>query len=179
MAKETKHNIVLTGFMGSGKSTVGRKVARRLNMEFADVDDLIERHEGMKTTDIFSAKGEPYFREIESEAVKSISQREKVVIATGGGAVIRKQNRDYLRSKGVIIHLRADADTLLRNTSKDNNRPLLQHEDVKNKRSRIVEMLEQREQYYKDHDYEIDVSPLSVEQVVEKIIDIMAQRRIV
>lgn len=162
-----KKNIVLIGFMGTGKSTVGKKVAQKLRMGFIDTDECIEQQEGLTISDIFSQKGEEYFRNIESEVVKVVSCREGIVVATGGGIVTRKQNVEYLRKNGVIIHLKADVDTILRNTSKSTDRPLLQYGDV---RKRIVEMLEQRKQHYRNCDHEIDVSGLDVEQVAGRII---------
>ncbi|MBZ4644726.1 MAG: shikimate kinase [Petroclostridium sp.] len=164
-----KQNIVLTGFMGTGKSTVGKHVAGELDMGFIDTDHIIEHEQGMTISEIFSQKGEAYFRELESKVVEKVAQQENMVIATGGGVVLRSENMQNLRKNGIIIRLKADVETILRNTSQNSNRPLLQHGDL---RSRIEAILNQREAYYSNNDYEIDVSLLTVEQVVSMIMNI-------
>ncbi|MDK2800110.1 MAG: shikimate kinase [Clostridiales bacterium] len=165
-------NIVLTGFMGTGKSTVGKSVADKLGMQFIDIDHLVEQDQEMYISEIFSLKGEAYFRELESKFVQKVSQYTNVVIATGGGVVLNRDNINNLKKNGIIIRLKANIETILRNTSKNNTRPLLQNGDV---RSRIEEILKQREKYYQNNHYEIDVSFLTIEQVVSEIIKIYQQ----
>ncbi len=162
-----QENIVLIGFMGTGKSTVGKHIAQKTGRVFVDADYEIERLEHMPISDIFSVKGEKYFRDKETAVIKELVQHQNTVIATGGGAVLRSENIRHLRQTGVIIHLKADVETILRNTAKDTKRPLLQANDVK---ARIVSMLAQRQPYYEQHDYEVDVSHLTVEQIVDAII---------
>ena len=169
MGDKMKKNIVLIGFMGTGKTSIGRNVAQKLNMEFVDTDELIEKQTGLTIPEIFSANGEDYFRRLESRIVEQVSKKEKQVIATGGGVVLKEENMKHLREKGFIIHLKSNPDTILRNIGGGDNRPLLKDNPTKEK---IIEMLEKRKEYYKNHDYEIDVSVLTVEEAAEKIIDI-------
>jgi shikimate kinase len=172
MEVKMEKNIVLTGFMGTGKSTVGKSVADKLGMQFIDIDHLVEQDQEMYISEIFSLKGEAYFRELESKFVQKVSQYTNVVIATGGGVVLNRDNINNLKKNGIIIRLKANIETILRNTSKNNTRPLLQNGDV---RSRIEEILKQREKYYQNNHYEIDVSFLTIEQVVSEIIKIYQQ----
>jgi shikimate kinase len=169
LKKNNNKNIVLIGFMGTGKTVVGRAIANKINTEFVDVDLLIEKEAGMNISDIFSRKGEEYFRDIEGKVIKKVSYMKNVVIATGGGAVLRKENIDNLRDNGVIVLLRADVDTILNNISHNLNRPLLQSNDVK---KTITQMLKKREEYYKNNDFEVDVSAKSVEQVAVDVLNV-------
>ncbi|MGE4282249.1 MAG: shikimate kinase [Clostridia bacterium] len=164
-----KKNIILTGFMGSGKTTVGKLAAERLNLCFVDIDAMIEQQHGMNISDIFAQKGERYFREIESKAVEKISLEQNAIISTGGGVVLKEENIFCLRRNGIIVYLKADVDTIMRNTSQNSNRPLLKDTNPK---VRIQQLLEQREAYYKHNDYEIDVSSLTIEQVVSAVLNI-------
>jgi len=103
-------NIVLTGFMGTGKSIVGEKLAQRLGMGYIDTDQIIEEREGCEISKIFKEKGEDYFRKIETEVVKEVSSFNNCVIATGGGVVLKEENIKALRRKGIIISLSANPD---------------------------------------------------------------------
>lgn len=162
-----KSNIVLTGFMGTGKTTIGKQLARELNKEFTDTDEMIEQQTGLAISEIFATKGENYFRELESQVVQQVAKKTNMVIATGGGVVLKKENMDALRENGIIIHLKSNVDAIIRNTSKTRTRPLLNHINTE---ARIIEMLKQREVYYQNHDYEIDVSLLTIRQATDKII---------
>ncbi len=167
MKKKQKKNIVLTGFMGVGKSTVGKKLSSQLHMRFVDTDYMIERNERMSIPKIFSSKGEDYFRDIESKMVEKASKFNNTVISTGGGVVLREQNINHLRKNGIIILLTANVETILRHTSKNKKRPLLQHENAE---ERIRQILKDREAFYQNNDYEIDVSVLSIAEVCNEII---------
>ncbi len=101
-------NVVITGFMCSGKTSVGKKLAEKLNFDFLDTDDLIENKVGMRITEIFEKYGEPYFRELETQIIKEVSEKDKLVISTGGGVVLREENVNNLRKNGVIINLVAN-----------------------------------------------------------------------
>src|SRR5512147_1167363 len=98
-------NIILTGFMGTGKTVVGREISRLLNMRLVDVDSEIEESRKMKITDIFRDFGEPHFRDIETEMIRKLARTENTVISTGGGAVLREENMEALRERGVIFCL--------------------------------------------------------------------------
>lgn len=167
-------NIVLTGFMGTGKTEVGRILAQRLGYTLLDADSIIEQEQKMKITEIFQRFGEPYFRDIEADVIRRLSERDRVVISTGGGVVLRQENMENLRKKGVIVCLTASPETILKRTSNDSSRPLLQVEDPL---KRIKEMLEFRRPYYEKSDIMIDTegkSPVEVaEEIIEKIRDMM------
>ena len=137
-----KHaNIVLTGIMGSGKTTVGKLLSEKLNMAFVDTDELIENKYG-KIPELFE-KGEEYFRKLEHDVVLEVSEMEGVVIATGGGVVKRKDNVDALKRKGVIFFLDRPLDDILADI-KTSNRPLL-----KSGKERLAEIYNERYHLYK------------------------------
>ena len=159
-------NIILAGFMGTGKTAVGRALAKRLGMKFVDMDDAIEEREGMRISEIFEKKGEPYFRCAEKIAVKEISSQPGLVIAAGGGAVIDEENVKNFKSGGVIFCLTATPDKILERTKGHIHRPLLNVSDPKEK---ITELLAKRAQYYARADHRIDTTDLTVDGVVDKI----------
>lgn len=165
-------NIVLTGFMGTGKTEVGKILSQRLGFIFVDVDTEIEKEQGMKITEIFKKYGEQRFRELEADVIKRISDRQCIVISTGGGAVLRQENIDNLRKKGVIVCLSASPETILMRTSNSDDRPLLQVEDPM---KRIKELLEFRKPYYEKADIMIDTegkTPIEVaDEIIQKIKD--------
>ena len=122
-------NIILVGLMGSGKSTIGRHLAKSLELEFVDSDHEIERRTGANIPLIFDVEGEAGFRQREKKVIDELTQRRGVVLATGGGAVLDPENRARLRERGKVIYLYATAEQLLSRTAKDRNRPLLQTAD--------------------------------------------------
>ena len=127
-------NIVLIGYMGCGKSTVGRKAARAMEYTFLDTDILIEKEEGMSIAKLFEAKGEPYFREKETELIKRLISGEKGnIIATGGGLPMTEGNPELLKELGTVIYLQAESETLLQRLSNDKVRPLLKNVNLKEK----------------------------------------------
>ena len=109
---QTKLNIVLCGFMGCGKSTVGKKLSQMTQMEFVDMDGYIEKRAGMKIPDIFEKHGEDFFRDLEHEAAVELSQRGGYVVATGGGVVLSLSNRRFLRRSGVCVYMAAPVSVL-------------------------------------------------------------------
>ncbi len=166
-------NIVLVGFMGTGKTTVGRALAERLGMEFVELDAEVEEREGMSIKEIFERYGEPYFRDLETEAVKMFSEKEGLVISTGGGVVLRKENMDALRKKGIIICLWADPETILKRTSKNSDRPLL---NVPDPLSRIKELLSYRRPFYEQADIMITNDSKDIDEVVKEIMDKLKEK---
>ena len=125
-------NIVLIGYMGCGKSTVGRKAAKALGYTFLDTDVLIEKEEGMHIARMFEAKGEAYFREKETETIKRLIDGEKGnIIATGGGLPMTEGNPELLKELGTVIYLKADNETLVKRLSNDKARPLLRNVNLK------------------------------------------------
>jgi shikimate kinase len=162
-------NIILVGFMGTGKTAVGKALARRLKMKFVDMDCLIEGRERMKVPDIFASKGEPYFRKVEKEVAREVSSQSGLVIAAGGGAVIDEENVKNLRSSGVMVCLTATAGKIFERTRAHTHRPLLNVSDPKEK---ISELLARRAEYYARADYRIDTTDLSIDEVVKKIAEL-------
>ena len=124
-----KKNIILCGFMGSGKSTVGRRVAELSGRTFLDMDNYIEQKQGMTIPEIFHQKGEPAFRAMEAEAVKELSQKDGLVIASGGGTLLQKENADLFRSTGTVVLLDVSPAALKERLKNDTARPLLQQPD--------------------------------------------------
>ena len=161
-------NIALTGFMAVGKSAVGRTLARKLGRRFVDLDKIIEKSEGMKVKDIFSRKGESYFRRAEKQALAEVLFQQEQVIATGGGVVIDEENLRLLQEKSFLVCLTAAPAVLLRRAGKSRQRPLLEGGD---RVQRIEELLAQRKKNYAQAHVAVDTSNLTVEQVVEKIIE--------
>ncbi|MEO1857825.1 MAG: shikimate kinase [Rubritalea sp.] len=142
-------NIILVGFMGSGKSTIGRELGKLLSYPLIDTDTKIEEHEKFSVADIFSLRGESFFRTCETQAIEQLLSEGVThhIIATGGGLPMKKQNRPLLRELGYVVWLDANTETLLERTSRNNNRPLLQTE---NPRETIEKMLEQRNDIYQE-----------------------------
>ena len=122
-------SIVLVGLMGAGKSTIGRRLAARLDLPFKDADAEIEAAAGMSVSDIFATHGEPYFREGERRVISRLLQEGACVLATGGGAFMSEETRARVAEAGVSIWLRADLDVLMRRVRKRSNRPLLKNTD--------------------------------------------------
>jgi len=163
-------NIILTGFMGTGKTAVGGELARLLDVKLIDVDTEIEKSGDMTINEIFKQFGESRFREIETEMIRKLSENKNSIISTGGGAVLRQENMDIMRSNGVIVCLMATPETVLKRTSNNTDRPLLQVEDPLKK---IKELLNFRKPFYEKADIMIDTegkTPLQIaEEIVEKI----------
>ena len=134
MKPDKNRNIILIGYMGSGKSTVGRKAAKAVEYNFLDTDVLIEKEEGMTISRLFEEKGEPYFREKETETIrKLIAEPKGNIIATGGGLPMKEGNAELLKELGTVIYLKAETDTLMKRLSGDNARPLLKNGDLREK----------------------------------------------
>jgi shikimate kinase len=168
-------NVVITGFMCSGKTSVGKRLAEKLNFDFLDTDDLIENKVGMRITEIFEKYGEPYFRELEAQIIKEVSEKDKLVISTGGGVVLREENVNNLRKNGVIINLVAKPETIYERLKKQPGiRPLL---NKPNPLEEIKKLLEYRERYYKNCDFRVETDNLSVEEIVEKILNFLKTKK--
>ena len=165
-------NIILTGFMGTGKTAVGRELSRILDMKLIDVDTEIEKSEKITINEIFKQFGEPRFREIETDMIRKLSESKNTIISTGGGAVLKQENMDILRKNGVIVCLTASPETIFKRTSTNNDRPLLQ---VENPLERINELLNFRKPFYQKADVIIDTegkTPLQIaDEIIEKVKD--------
>lgn len=158
--------IVLVGFMGTGKTVVGRRLAEKLGRRFLELDEIIEKKEGLSIREIFAKKGEAYFRKVEKGVVKEAVEKEDVVISAGGGAIVDEENFQSLKKNGIIICLEASPEVILKRTRGLAARPLLNVPDPKKK---IEELLKKREPYYKKADFCIETDNLNVEEVVEKV----------
>jgi len=160
-------NIVLTGFMCTGKSEVGRRLAKRLGRPFVDTDHLIEQRAGKTVAAIFRDDGEPAFRAFERDAVATASAGEDTVIAVGGGAILDPANVGRLRARGVIVCLSADTDTILRRVGDVARRPLLAGGDPRGTVERLL--AERGPAYARAADVTVDTSDRKVGEVVERV----------
>ncbi len=131
--------------MGVGKTTIGRQLAKLLNYEFVDSDHEIEAKSGASIPWIFDVEGEEGFRQREQNMIDSLTQKSKIVLATGGGAVVKEENRRVLQDRGIVVYLKADVEELLRRTAHDKNRPLLQTDDP---RGTLGALIAEREPWY-------------------------------
>jgi shikimate kinase len=159
-------NIVLLGFMGSGKSTVGRLIAETLGMEYVNTDAIIEERSGISINEIFRDKGEDYFRKMERQVVKDISMMTNAVIDAGGGVVINEANLRHLKANGLLFCLNASAEEIYRRTKSHAHRPLL---NVPDPLKEIKEIIERRRSFYKKADYQIDTDGRTPEDVAREI----------
>ena len=166
---EMKRSIVLTGFMGCGKSAIGRELAQMSGTTLIDCDDYIVKKTGKSIPTIFEEVGEQGFRDLESRYIRELGSRNGVIISLGGGAVLRRENIDYLRENCTVFRIKAGVDKILRNTAGDTNRPLLRGKS----RPEIEAMLDYREPYYANCDYTIDVDHMYPNQSAKKIMDIV------
>lgn len=167
-----KSNIVLIGFMGTGKTAVGKRLAALLNMDFYDSDQEVEAVTGMTISRLFSRFGEIRFRSEENLAIARLAQHRNSVIATGGGAVLNQANMELLRENGVIICLSATPETIYRRVKKRNNRPLLQKGDLF---QTIQRLMAEREEIYKCADYYLDTTELDFPEIIERIMAFLAE----
>lgn len=139
-------SIFLIGMMGAGKTTIGRLLAQAVGFEFIDCDREIEARAGASVATIFAIEGEEGFRRREAALLDELTQRRGIVLATGGGAVLRAENRRVLRERGLVVHLHATVEEIVRRTRRDTSRPLLQTEDP---RARIAQLLHERDSLYR------------------------------
>lgn len=158
--------IFLTGFMGTGKSTVGRTLAARLGRPFVDLDAEIERRAGRSIRQIFADVGEPEFRRLESRTLEELAPSD-IVLATGGGAVLAAENRATMRRNGPVVCLQAGVAEILRRTGRDDSRPLLAGED---REARVRRLLAERATAYADADWMIETDRTPVATIVERIV---------
>src|SRR5450830_232118 len=150
-------SIFLVGLMGAGKTTIGRALAKKLNKRFVDSDHEIESRTGASIPVIFEIEGEESFRQREAEIIRELSAQEDIVLATGGGAILRAETRACLKQRGTVIYLRASMNQILQRTGRHKNRPLLQTADPRRK---LEELSRQRDPYYRE------VADFTIEPVV-------------
>jgi shikimate kinase len=160
-------NVFLVGPMGSGKSAVGRRLAERLGLEFADSDAEIEARTGVDIPFIFEREGEAGFRAREREVLDALTRRDRVLVATGGGAVLDPDTRERLRSRGCVVYLRTSVGQQLARTRRDDRRPLLRTPDPRGTLDRL--MLQRAPLYEETADLTVDTDGRRVAAVVEEI----------
>lgn len=169
------NNIVLIGFMGTGKTSVARELRRLTGMLVVDMDGEIEKTAGMPVSDIFAVQGEEAFRDMETELLTSLSMANDRIVSTGGGVVLRPQNRRLLKKTGLVVWLTADPGEIACRLQGDRTRPLLHEPDGRKQEERIVHMLQERKKLYeKCADMVIDTkgrSPLAVAQLIWEMTD--------
>ncbi len=157
--------------MGAGKTSVGRELSRKLRMDFYDLDSEVERAEGFSVTEIFEAEGEESFRQKETEMLAAVSRKTSpAVISTGGGAVLRQQNREIMAASGEVFYLRADIDTLWNRVRSERGRPLL---DVRDPRAEFRELFMKRKDVYELSPHVVFTDDISIFEVVDKIIGML------
>jgi shikimate kinase len=144
-AKRPSGNIFLVGMMGAGKTTVGKLLAQHARRTFVDSDEEIQQRTGVTISHIFDVEGEAGFRQREANVIQELVQRNNIVLATGGGAVLSEQNREALRRNGIVVYLKSSAHDLWQRTRHDRGRPLLQNADP---RAKIKELYEKRDPLY-------------------------------
>jgi len=165
----TSKNIVLVGPMGSGKTTVGRRLAHELNQDFFDTDHEIIDKTGVNIDYIFDIEGEKGFRERESKILENLCQMSNIILATGGGIVILPKNRKILKNSGLVVYLSSSVNQLLKRTAKSKTRPLL--ENSSDRRKTITELLEARDVYYREvASFVVDTTGKKLHEVVNIII---------
>lgn len=160
-------NIILIGFMGTGKTTVGTILAKKLGWHDINTDEVIETAEEMPISSIFESKGEAYFRKAEAEALRTVLTGSEWVVATGGGAVLREENRDAMLKDGLVVALKASPETIISRVREDASRPLL----AGNLEERVFSLLKEREQAYDFAHLSIDTDSLTAEQIADRIKD--------
>lgn len=138
-------NLILVGMMGSGKTTMGRALAKHLGKAFVDSDEEIQKRTGVTIPHIFDVEGEAGFRQRETAAIRDLVLRDDMVLATGGGAVLMEQNRALLQQNGIVVYLKASVHDLWQRTRHDRNRPLLQIADP---HAKLMELFRQRDPLY-------------------------------
>lgn len=164
-------NIFFIGLMGAGKTTVGRVLAKNLDMNFYDTDHEIERRTGVRIPVIFELETEAGFRKREAAMIEELSQMQDIVLATGGGAVLAQENRDNLKKNGIVIYLRANVHELWLRTRNDKSRPLLQSCDA---RAKLEKLYAERDPLYREvATYIVDTGGQPVNTIVHHIEDLL------
>ena len=167
-----KKNLVLTGMMGSGKTTIGKSLSQRLNMQFADIDDIIEKKNGLSISMIFEQRGEKTFRQEEEEESKNALKRSNIIIALGGGAFINKNIRDEIKKNSVSIWLDLDVEMLYKRVNLNQKRPLLKNSSKED----LKKIYNDRKKIYSLADFKIQCTLKNKDQIINEIVKIYASR---
>lgn len=164
-----KHNIILIGYMGSGKSTVAKELHIKTGVEIIDTDKMLVKEQGRSINEIFQTDGEAAFRKLETELLRRLSEgKSNYILSTGGGMPVREENRTILKKLGIVFFLKADPDTIFERVKEDTQRPLLQGTD---QRAKITAMLKERTPMYElAADHVIETDGKTVKEVVSEIL---------
>ena len=168
-----KKNLVLTGMMGVGKSTVGKKLAKKLGLKFVDVDQLIEKKEKVKIKDIFENKGENYFRKVEKQITLDVLKNKNLLIALGGGAFLNSSIRKEIKNSCISFWLDLNLKILSTRLKNVRKRPLLDKDDLEGSINRIYS---ERKKIYSESDYRIKIKSTKANEAIEKIIKLYENR---
>ncbi len=163
-----KGNVILTGFMGTGKTSLGKMLAPKIGRPFVDLDQKIEEDFGMKIPAIFEKHGESFFRDLEKKAVREVSGKRGLVISTGGGTIKDPENFELLKKSGVIICLTAEPEEILNRTSRRGERPVLDGGGDERLET-IKKLLTERQKFYDLADYKVDTTDWSPLQIIDDI----------
>ncbi len=171
-------SLILIGFMGTGKSTLGKVLADKLQLRQVDLDDVVVQEQQMAISDVFAQYGEDYFRKLEHEVLCRYAAQPNLIISPGGGAVLRAENRAVMREHGTVISLLARPEVILERVNRDATvRPVLEHRKPgQSKLERIEEVLAQRMACYQEADLILDTSDASVDELAEQVLTWLRQQ---
>lgn len=164
-------SVVMVGLMGCGKSSVGRRLASKLSLPFADADDEIEKAAGSSISDIFAEHGEPHFREGEKKVIARILTSGQLVLATGGGAFMNEDTRSVIKGRGVSVWLKADLPLLMKRVSRRDHRPLLQTKDPE---AVMQKLIDDRYPVYKSADVIVESREVAHDVIVNEVLTALA-----
>ena len=170
---ESKENIVFLGMMGSGKTSIGLLISKKLNLQFYDIDQIIEKELGMSISDIFEKKGEKFFRDFEEKTTLKILKKEKGIVSLGGGAFINKKVREEILTNHLSFWLHWNSKTLIQRIQKNTKRPIA----LKSSVSELINLIKKRSIIYSRSKYKINCEQLSKYEIVNKIINIYENKK--
>ena len=170
---ESKENIVFLGMMGSGKTSIGLSISKKLNLQFYDIDQIIEKELEMSISDIFEKKGEKFFRDFEEKTTLKVLKKEKGVISLGGGAFINKKIREEILTNHLSFWLNWSSKTLINRIQKNTKRPIA----IKSSVSELINLIKRRSIIYSRSKYKINCEQLSKYEIVNKIINIYENKK--
>ena len=174
MTPGSNRNIILTGFMATGKSSVGRRLADRLGYDFLDLDTLIAAEAGMPIAQVFATQGEAAFRAMEARMVERVAGRKGCIVATGGGTIVDQRNLEALKRSGVVIALTANPEIIQSRIGGGEDRPMLRGGGM---RERVRRLLDERAAAYARADLTVDTSDRTVDEVVDHLVRVLARHR--
>ena len=170
---DSKENIVFLGMMGSGKTSIGLLISKKLNLQFYDIDQIIENELGMSVSDIFEKKGERFFRDLEEKTTLKILKNEKGVVSLGGGAFINKKIREEILKNHLSFWLNWNSKTLIQRIQKNTKRPIA----LKSSVNELINLIKKRSMIYSRSKYKINCEQLSKYEIINKIINIYENKK--